>query len=315
MAILAILGIMLIASLPFALAAPGTTAPILGGSWDLTGHIGATLTHATYRTTDIGTGVPDVDPPTSGVMYPSGQAYLCHCRWNMDSGRNLASYPILSFDMWIDNVIVIDVVTLGPNLAYVGDKYLCDAQGYFQTAFVPYGWTIDPQTYGGVHVTHSPSGLTHFEVDLRELGSVNNIASIAITVDCETQLAMNWKIHNLSVKQYFGESNPTPTVSPTSAPTPAPTAHPTFTPSPTPIPTPTVAAPSSGWNYPISTPTVYPTPTAIPSVNTEQTPHTVNSPTANSIPLPLLLGGGGFVLLMGVVGVSFKPKKRRRKKR
>ncbi len=213
-----------------------------------------------------------------------------YCRWDANGGSfNLQSYPMLSFDIWCDrvmeiNVGVVDTTNGGWNAAGVN---IADTYHNGQANTPPYnnlygsGTVKSSDGYWLLMVGPSDGSTQHYTLDLRTMGvSLSHIGQIVFDVTCNHQANINWKIENIVVStDGVVPANPQPTASPTAAPTAAPT--PTATPSPTPAPTTEPTTTPSPTTAPTTTPTQTPEP-ATPSHPTHVTP----SPTPVATPSP-----------------------------
>ncbi|MGD6850528.1 MAG: hypothetical protein ACQCN6_00530 [Candidatus Bathyarchaeia archaeon] len=213
-----------------------------------------------------------------------------YCRWDANGGSwNLQNYPMLSFDIWCDkvmeiNVGVVDTTNGGWNAAGVN---IADTYHNGQANTPPYnnlygtGTVKSPDGYWLIMVGPSDGSTQHYTIDLRTMHvSLAHIGQIVFDVTCNHQANINWKIENIVVStDGVAPANPQPTASPTATPTAAPT--PTATPSPTPVPT----------TEPTTTPSPTPEPTTTPTQTPEPTPshptHVVTpSPTPVTTPSP-----------------------------
>jgi hypothetical protein len=251
---------------------------------------GKWICQAHYNTGNM--GVYNI-PYTQGAISASGIPNVENCylpsaifrgynRWDANGGYfNLKSTPYLSFDIWVDKVMQIEVGLVDTsNGKWTGGYNILIADTYHNgKANTPpytnlYGVSTVKSADGTWIIMMGPSdgSTTHYTVDLSKLGvSLNHIGQIIFDVTSNHQNDIHWKIENIVVSN-AAVINPTTT--PTA--TPAPTATPTPTPTETQDP---VATPTQE-------PTTTPTPTATPDPTSTPTPTDTPNPTATSTPKP-----------------------------
>jgi hypothetical protein len=247
-----------ILSIVMATAAADSSAVAYGnlssGTWICAAH---------YNTGDMGlydishtlgatsaSGIPNVE----GCYLPAS-IFRGYNRWDANGGYfNLQSTPYLSFDIWVDKVMQIEVgVVDTSNGGWVGgyNTLIADTYHNGQANTSPYtnlyGATTAKSPDGAWIIMVGPSdgSTTHYTVDMRTLGcSLSHIGQIIFDVTSNHQNDIHWKIENVVVSNTAGTpttpastTNPTATPTPTAAPTATP--KPTVTPTPTPVSTPT----------------------------------------------------------------------------
>ncbi len=266
-------------------AATTSVLNISSGKW---------ICQAHYNTGDMGpynipytqsgasaSGIPNIDN-----CYLPSEIFRGYNRWDANGGYfDLRNNPILSFDIWADNVMQIEVCLVDTsNGGWVGgyNTLLADTYHNGQANTPPYnnlygvGTKMSSDGAWIIMVGPSDGSTTHYTVDLRTLGcDLGHIGQIGFSVTCNWQADINWKISNVVVSN--SASVPITNQPPTATPTPAPTVAPTpiATPKPTVTPTPT----------PTSTATPTPKPTTNPTAPTTN-PTPTQSPTQAPTPSP-----------------------------
>lgn len=275
---------------PAGSTASGTIGNLAGGKW---------ICQAHYNTGDMGPyDIQFTQPGTSSASgvkdikdcYLPSSIFRGYSRWDANGGYfNLQSTPYLSFDIWVDKTMQIEVGLVDTsNGGWVGGYNTLVADTYHngQANTPPYNNLYGTSTvksadgYWIIMVGPSDGSTTHYTIDMRTLGcSLSHVGQIIFDTTCNWQSDMHWKISNVVVSSSLS-SNPAPTATPTPTPTvaptstPKPTATPTVTPKPTVTPTPA----------PTSTPTVTPKPTATPTPKPTAT--ITPNPTATATPTP-----------------------------
>jgi hypothetical protein len=201
-------------------------------------------------------------PYSQGAISVSGIANVENCylqaaifrgynRWDANGGYfNLKSTPYLSFDIWVDKVMQIEVGLVDTsNGKWTGGYNTLIADTYHNgKANTPpytnlYGATTTKSADGTWLIMVGPSdgSTTHYTVDLSTLGcSLNHIGQIIFDVTSNHQNDIHWKIENITVSDTAVITDePTSTMDPTATETPAPTATATPSPTATEKPTPT----------------------------------------------------------------------------
>jgi hypothetical protein len=211
-------------------------------------------------------GIPDVE----GCYLPSA-IFRGYNRWDANGGYfNLQNTPYLSFDIWVDKVMQIEVgVVDTSNGKWTGGYNTLIADTYHDgKANTPpytnlYGaaTTKSPDGAWLIMVGPSDGSTTHYTVDLSKLGvSLSHIGQIIFDVTSNHQNDINWKIENIAVSNSATvtpasitdpTATPTPIATPTDTPNPTATAtpQPTATPKPTLTPTPPQPPHHWWWNW------------------------------------------------------------------
>jgi hypothetical protein len=247
-------------SMIFTTSAANSSATVYGnlssGKW---------ICQAHYNTGNIGTyNIPYSQGTTSSSGIPNVEnCYLPaaifrgYNRWDANGGYfNLQSTPYLSFDIWVDRVMQIEVGLVDTsNDQWTGGYNTLIADTYHDgKANTPpynnlYGASTVKSSDGNWIIMVGPSdgSTTHYTVDMSNLGcSLSHIGQIVFDVTSNHQNDIHWKIENIMVSN-----------SQTPATTPVPTATPEPTDTPTSTPYPTATA--------TSTPTAIPKPTPSPT--------------------------------------------------
>ncbi len=248
-------------------------------------------------------GIPNIDN-----CYLPAAIFRGYDRWDANGGYfNLQSYPMLSFDIWVDKVMQIEVGLVDTsNGDYTGGYSTLIADTYHEgQANTPpynnlYGAGTEKSSDGAWLIMVGPSdgATTHYTIDLRTLGcNLGHIGQIVFDVTCGHQADIHWKISNVVLSSNgISESQPiitpTPTAAPTSTPKPTATPTPAPTATATPIPEPmATTAPASSEQTTIANPTPLPPDTLAMMPHPFQKPITNNptstpKPTATSTPQP-----------------------------
>jgi hypothetical protein len=275
-----------------------TTAPSQGTIGNLAG--GKWINEAHYNTGDM--GKYSITYTETGTTSASGVKDIANCylpssifrgysRWDANGGYfNLQSTPYLSFDIWVDKTMQLEVGLVDTsNGGWVGgyNTLIADTYHNGQANTPPYtnlyGTSTVKSSDGNWIIMVGPSdgSTTHYTVDMRKLGcSLSHIGQIVFDTTCNWQADMHWKISNVVVSSDGAASNPQPTPTPTPTATPAPTATPTATPKPTATATPTPKPTATATPKPTATATPTPTSTAPPAPTKTPAPTVTPKPTA-----------------------------------
>lgn len=195
-------------------------------------------------------GIPNVE----GCYLPAA-IFRGYNRWDANGGYfNLQSTPYLSFDIWVDKVMQIEVGLVDTSGGkWTGGYNTLIADTYHEgKANTPpytnlYGTSTVKSADGNWILMVGPSdgSTTHYTIDMRTLGcKLNHIGQIIFDVTSNHQSDIHWKIQNIVVSSTATPTTdptntPSPTDTPSATPTPTATATPTPTVKPTPTPTPT----------------------------------------------------------------------------
>lgn len=203
-------------------------------------------------------GIPNVE----SCVLPAA-IFRGYNRWDANGGYfNLQSTPYLSFDIWVDKVMQIEVGlvdTSGGKWTGGYNTLIADTYHNGKANTPPYtnlyGATTTKSADGTWILMVGPSNgaTTHYTVDMKTLGcSLSHIGQIIFDVTSNHQNDIHWKIENIVVSNTATPSpstDPTATPSPTDTPSATPTPTATAKPSPTatPKPTPTPSQPPYWW--------------------------------------------------------------------
>jgi len=274
-----IIVIVAVSMMSLLLTTQGATANLSSGVW---------INQAHYNTGDMGPyDIPYTLGATSASSIPNidncylpAEIFRGYSRWDANGGYfDLQNTPYLSFDIWVDRVIQIEVGLVDTSNGWTGgyNTLIADTYHNGQANTPPYsslyGVTTIKSADGAWIIMVGPSdkSTTHYTIDMRTLGcNLGRVGQIIFDFTANHQNDIHWKISNVVVSSDTAASNPAPTV------TPMPTLAPTITPSPTAAPTatpkPTVA--------PTATPTATPNPTATVTPTPEPTVTATPAPTA-----------------------------------
>jgi hypothetical protein len=296
-----IIAIFAVSMMSLLLTTQAATANLSSGKW---------INQAHYNTGDMGpydisyttgatsaSGIPSIDN-----CYLPAEIFRGYSRWDANGGYfNLQSTPYLSFDIWVDKVMQIEVGLVDTSNGWTGgyNTLIADTYHNGQANTPPYnnlyGTSTTKSADGAWIIMVGPSdkSTTHYTIDMRTLGcGLGHIGQIIFDFTANHQNDIHWKISNVVVSSDGAASNPAPTATPkpTVAPTvtPAPTEAPTATPTATPKPTATATPAPTVTPTPTIAPTATPTPTVTPTQEptTTPTPTTAPTPTATSTPKP-----------------------------
>jgi hypothetical protein len=257
-----IIAIFAFSTLSLLLTTQASTANLSGGKW---------INQAHYNTGDMGpydisytlgatsaSGVPNIDN-----CYLPAEIFRGYSRWDANGGYfNLQNTPYLSFDIWVDKSMQIEVGIVDTSNGWVGgyNTLIADTYHNGQANTPPYNnlygvsTTKSADGYWIIMVGPSDKSTTHYTVDLRTLGcNLGHIGQIIFDFTANHQNDIHWKISNVVVSSDGSASNPAPTTAPTT--TPRPTATPTTTPKPTATATPKPTATATPTPTPTTTPT------------------------------------------------------------
>jgi hypothetical protein len=277
-----------------------TTAPTTTNVGNLAS--GKWICQAHYNTGDMGPyDIPftQVGTSTSGIpnienCYLPAEIFRGYNRWDANGGYfDLRNYPVLSFDIWCDKVMQIEVGLVDTsNGGWVGGYNTLVADTYHngQANTPPYnnlygtGTTKSPDGAWLIMLGPSNGTTTHYTVDMRTLGcNLGHIGQIIFDVTSNHQNDIHWKIYNIVVSSNaIPSTSPSPTATPTPAPTATATPQPTATPKPTNTATPTPVPTTTPTKTPSPTQTATPTP--VPTTQPAATPSPTTKPTATPIP-------------------------------
>ncbi len=182
---------------------------------------------------DQGTGKVTQKILSNGVSghIPEG-VYGAYPSLDTTTGFDLTKTPILSVDLWADQVVEIHIIIVD--------------QG--NGVWNPKGWEVTSQ-YGKVArsddnqhdirlATTTSANPIHFEIDLRTAGiPLNHVGRISINFVAGMLFDTDYQVTNLSVKSATGSTSPTTTPE-----------NPQTDPTPTQTPTPQPAKPTYHWN-------------------------------------------------------------------
>lgn len=230
---------------------------------------GKWICQAHYNTGSMGTyNIPYSQGATSSSGIPNVEnCYLPsaifrgYCRWDANGGYfNLKSTPYLSFDIWVDKVMQIEVGLVDTSNGQWNGGYntlIADTYHNGKANTPPYNNLYGASTVKSsdgnwiIMVGPSDGSTTHYTVDLSKLGcSLNHIGQIIFDVTSNHQNDIHWKIKNIVVSNSQTPSptgTPGPTGTPTTSPNPTATATPKPTPTVKPTPTPTPSRPPYWW--------------------------------------------------------------------
>lgn len=265
---------------------------------------GTWIAQAHYNTGDMGTydithtlgtvsasGIPNIEN-----NYLPAEIFRGYNRWDANGGYfNLQSTPILSFDIWVDKVMQIEVgIVDTSNGGWVGGYSTLIADTYHngQANTPPYtnlygvGTTKSADGAWILMVGPSDGSTTHYTVDLSKLGcSLSHIGQIVFDVTSGHQSDIHWKIENITVSNVATSSSSSgSTANPTTTPTPTATVTATPKPTTTATPKPTATATPTPTQQPTTKPT--PTSTANPTASPTTTPTTPPQTSTNPTPTP-----------------------------
>ena len=157
--------------------------------------------------TETGTsasGIKNIDN-----CYLPKEIFRGYNRWDANGGYfNLKNTPILSFDIWADKVMQIEVGLVDTTNGWVGGYNTLVADTYHngQSNTPPYNNLYGTSTVKSadgawiIMVGPSDKSTTHYTVDLRTLGcDLGHIGQIIFSVTCNWQSDINWKISNVVV--------------------------------------------------------------------------------------------------------------------
>lgn len=147
-------------------------------------------------------GIPDLDN-----CYLPASIFRGYVRWDANDGYfNLQSTPFLSFDIWVDHTLQIEVGVLdttngsyNPAGTLIADTYH-NGQANTPPYVYSYGTgTVSSPDGAWTVMTGSKDGaMQHYVIDLRTLGvPITHLQQIVIDMTCAHQFDMNWKIHNI----------------------------------------------------------------------------------------------------------------------
>jgi hypothetical protein len=147
-------------------------------------------------------GIPDLDN-----CYLPASIFRGYVRWDANDGYfNLQSTPYLSFDIWVDHSMQIDVgvldTTNGSNNP--ASTLIADTYHNGQTNTPPYvyaygtGKVTSPDGAWIVMTGSNDGSIQHYIIDLRTLNvPITHLQQIVIDMTCAHQFDMNWKILNV----------------------------------------------------------------------------------------------------------------------
>ena len=183
-----------------------THANLGSGAWKAQAHtnIEPITTYDIPHTegTKSASGIPDIYN-----CYLPASIFRGYVRWDANNGYfNLESTPYLSFDIWVDHTMQIEVGVLDTSNSGYNPVNTLIADTYHNGQA-----NSPPYAYGyGIATTKSPDGaweimtgpndcsMQHYVIDLRTLGvPLTHLQQIVIDLTCAHQYDMSWKIHNV----------------------------------------------------------------------------------------------------------------------
>jgi hypothetical protein len=186
-----IIAIFAFSTLSLLLTTQAATANLSGGKWINeahynTGDMGKYSISYTETGTSSASGVKNIDN-----CYLPAEIFRGYSRWDANGGYfNLQNTPYLSFDIWVDKVMQIEVGLVDTSNGWVGgyNTLIADTYHNGQANTPPYSNLYGTSTvksadgYWIIMVGPSDKSTTHYTVDLRTLGcNLAHIGQIILT--------------------------------------------------------------------------------------------------------------------------------------
>jgi hypothetical protein len=198
------------------LSEPTLSAPTLSnGYWICQAHTNVepiTAYDIPHTETASSTGVPNINN-----AYLPADIFRGYCRWVANNYWDLTNYPILSFDIWCDHTMQIQIdITDKTNGGYNANGILlADTYHDGQANTPPYNslygssTTMSPDGTWIVMLGPFDKSMTHYDVDLRNIGlPLSHVGQVAISLMCGHQFDMHWNIQNFDLVSCASSSQP-----------------------------------------------------------------------------------------------------------